>query len=462
MPAPNSEINLQLRQLFDAAILILVLWLSHWIRFGLNDVGDFPAIGDFAQFAWLIVVILPFAPLVLELHGFYDHLLEKTLRRSLGQILQSMVWLGCIVGCCVVFLRLDLPSRAVPLIFVPLGTVALLLIERFFVWVMRRQAAKGVLSERVILVGTTEELPNLEESLKDGPPLAFEIVARFDVEKEPVTQLVRLMHEHSVTRVIFSGGGSHLGHIEEAIQACDIEGVEAWLVADFIRTANSLPFWSNLNGRPVLVFSSKPSAEWALFGKRVLDVTGALIGLIVFAPLFLVVAILIKRSSSGPILFRQDRGGQHGYPFSMLKFRTMYSDAEQRRAELLAYNEMAGPVFKVTNDPRITPIGQWLRKTSIDELPQLWNVLRGEMSLVGPRPLPVYEVEQFEDMAHRRRLSVKPGITCLWQISGRNEVTDFEDWVRLDLEYIDNWSLLLDLRILIGTIPVVLRGRGAS
>ena len=146
----------------------------------------------------------------------------------------------------------------------------------------------------------------------------------------------------------------------------------------------------------------------------------------------------------------------------MFKFRSMYADAEQRRVALESHNQMSGPVFKINNDPRITPIGRWLRKYSIDELPQLLNVLIGEMSLVGPRPLPIYEVEKFSDPAQRRRLSVKPGLTCLWQISGRNEVKDFEEWVKLDLDYIDNWSIWVDLKILLGTIPVVVLAYGAK
>jgi lipopolysaccharide/colanic/teichoic acid biosynthesis glycosyltransferase len=167
-------------------------------------------------------------------------------------------------------------------------------------------------------------------------------------------------------------------------------------------------------------------------------------------------------SSPGPVFFRQQRSGMSGAPFTLYKFRTMVTNAEQFRHELEAMNEMTGPVFKITNDPRVTPTGKFLRKYSLDELPQLWNVLRGEMSLVGPRPLPVDEVRRFNDLAHRRRLSVKPGLTCLWQISGRNEVKDFRDWVRLDLEYIDNWSLWLDLKILCRTVPVVLVGTGAK
>jgi len=170
----------------------------------------------------------------------------------------------------------------------------------------------------------------------------------------------------------------------------------------------------------------------------------------------------IRFTSPGPAIFRQWRSGRHGKPFMMYKFRSMTTDAEMRRFELEVRNEMSGPVFKVEDDPRVTPIGRWLRRTSIDELPQLWNVLMGDMSLVGPRPLPVYEVANFENHAQRRRLSVKPGLTCLWQINGRNKVTDFDQWVKLDLEYIDNWSVWLDFKILLRTIPAVLFGRGAK
>jgi exopolysaccharide biosynthesis polyprenyl glycosylphosphotransferase len=193
----------------------------------------------------------------------------------------------------------------------------------------------------------------------------------------------------------------------------------------------------------------------------VLDVVLSAVLLVVLSPILLLFALIIKATSPGPVLFKQRRSGLNGQPFTMLKFRSMVTDAEQRKHELEALNEMSGPVFKVTNDPRVTPIGRFMRRFSLDELPQLWNVLRGEMSLVGPRPLPVDEVQRFDDYAHRRRLSVKPGLTCLWQISGRNNLRDFREWVRLDLEYIDNWSLWLDLKILLRTVPVVVMGTGA-
>jgi len=213
----------------------------------------------------------------------------------------------------------------------------------------------------------------------------------------------------------------------------------------------------------LLVFHSTPQlSSWAGLLKQVFDIVGAAVLLVVTIPLFFLAAMLIKVTSPGPVFFRQKRAGLNGKPFNMFKFRSMVTNAEQLKHELAALNEMSGPVFKVTNDPRVTRVGRILRKTSIDEIPQLFNVLLGDMSLVGPRPLPVDEVKRFDDLAHRRRLSVKPGMTCLWQVSGRNKVSDFKEWVRLDLEYIDHWSLWLDIKILWWTIPVVLFGRGAS
>ena len=189
-------------------------------------------------------------------------------------------------------------------------------------------------------------------------------------------------------------------------------------------------------------------------------VFGPLVVLALSLPVLVVIGFAIKLTSPGPAFFRQRRCGINGRSFDMIKFRSMVCDAEARKAELAGRNEMKGPVFKVHDDPRVTRLGRFLRRHGLDELPQLWNVLRGEMSLVGPRPLPVEEVHRFDDDAHRRRLSVLPGLTCLWQVRGRNEIDDFEEWVRLDLEYIDHWSLWLDCRILFETIPAVLLGRG--
>jgi exopolysaccharide biosynthesis polyprenyl glycosylphosphotransferase len=252
----------------------------------------------------------------------------------------------------------------------------------------------------------------------------------------------------------------YFSEVEKAILACEVEGIEAWLVADFVKTSIARATIDEFHGKPVLVFRTTPDVSWQLVCKRLIDVIGSVAGLIVLGPfVMLPTAIAIKLTSPGPILFRQKRSGLHGRLFTMYKFRSMVTNAEMIRAELEAFNEMSGPVFKMKEDPRITSVGRFLRKTSVDELPQLWNVLMGNMSLVGPRPPIPGEVQQY-DPWHRRRLSMKPGLTCLWQISGRNQI-GFEQWMKLDLQYIDNWSLWLDLTILFRTIPVVLGGIGA-
>src|ERR1035438_10413796 len=302
----------------------------------------------------------------------------------------------------------------------------------------------------------------METELKAKSEQEVEIVGRLNLSETPVERLVEMLHEHSANGVILSARHAYFEQVEAAIRACELEGVEAWLVADFFKTQVSRTSFDDYYGWPVLVFRSTPESSWQRVLKQLMDMTGSFLVLALGWPLFALIALLIKFSSPGPVLFRQKRSGINGQPFTIYKFRTMVTNAEQLQHELAAMNEMTGPVFKVTNDPRITPIGKFLRKYSLDELPQFFNVLRGEMSLVGPRPLPVDEVKRFYDLAHRRRLSVKPGLTCLWQVSGRSNLSDFKDWVRLDLEYIDNWSLWLDIKILLRTLPAVFAGTGAK
>jgi exopolysaccharide biosynthesis polyprenyl glycosylphosphotransferase len=199
----------------------------------------------------------------------------------------------------------------------------------------------------------------------------------------------------------------------------------------------------------------------AIVSKRLCDLVLSGIGLVLISPIYFGVALAIKLSSKGTVHFRQERVGLNGRTFNLYKFRTMHQDAEAQLKSLLAHNEMSGPAFKMENDPRIRPVGKFLRKYSLDELPQLWNVFCGDMSLVGPRPPLVTEVKQYDDW-HKRRLSMRPGITCLWQVSGRNKITSFDEWARLDLKYIDEWSLSLDFKILMRTVPAVLSASGAK
>ncbi len=457
-------INLQINQFIDGLLLAFALWLAHSLRYYGAAYFDFipTRISGFGDFLWLMLIIMPAGPLFLELQGFYTQRATKPVWRSVVEILRAGLSLFIVIGACVIFFRLTVPSRSVLLMFGAISLGLLLLRERLWMARLRHLAIKEGMRERVILAGTRKAVDDLRKSLTPEMLLDMEVVAEFDVEKSNTTELIRQIHHHSVGRVIFAGGRAHIDRVEEAISACEIEGVEAWLLADFIKTKIARLDFDMLGERPMIVFRSTPEMSWSLLIKEVVDRVGALVILVLTSPLLLVAAIGIKLTSPGPVFFTQMRSGRYGRPFLMWKFRSMHTDAEMRRAELEAFNEMSGPVFKISNDPRITKFGAWLRRTSIDELPQLFNVLRGDMSLVGPRPLPVYEVERIQAGAQRRRLSVKPGLTCLWQISGRNEVKDFSDWVKLDLDYIDNWSLWLDFKIILKTIPAVLCGFGAK
>lgn len=459
----KQELNLQFLQIVDGVLLVIAFWGAHVLRYSATDLFSLEKpIAGFDQFRWVLFVLMPFGPIILEMQGYYSHVLQKSLFKWLTQVGRSALLLTALLGVCWFFFHLDVPSRAVLLIFAALAALLLLIRERISILRLREKAASGKFRELVLLAGLTRDMELFQKTFTPEQAMEMEIVGQIDIETQSTAALVEALHRHSVSRVIFAGGHSHLDQLQHAIAACEIEGVEAWLVADFIKTSIARPDFDVFGTRPVIVFRTTPEISWALLIKGVIDRVGAAIMLVPCSVLMLAAALTIKLTSPGPIVFRQTRAGKHGKPFTMYKFRTMVTDAEMRHSELMAFNQMSGPVFKIEADPRVTPVGKWLRKLSLDELPQLLNVLQGHMSLVGPRPLPIYEVEKFENTAQRRRLSVKPGLTCLWQVSGRNEVKDFGEWVKLDLKYIDNWSIWLDLKILLKTVPVVLLGWGAK
>ena len=254
---------------------------------------------------------------------------------------------------------------------------------------------------------------------------------------------------------------SHYGRIEQIIDVCEDLGITIRMPADFFHLEVASSEVDYLDGSPIMTLRTPTPSLSGLMLKRSLDIACALVGLILLSPLLLFVAIAIRLDSKGPIFFAQERIGFGRRPFKMFKFRTMVTNAEELLASLEEQNEVSGAAFKMRDDPRITKVGRLLRKFSIDELPQLWNVLVGQMSVVGPRPLPLRDVQAFDRRWQNRRFSVKPGLTCLWQANGRHNI-GFDEWMELDLQYIDQWSLGLDFEIILKTVPAVLRGTGAS
>lgn len=473
----HQQIRQVIHQWLDMALFVIAFWLAHLFRDGValdQFVGWMPLIGDwlarklsdpifpFYHYVSLYLIIIPLAPFILRAQGFYNRPLHFSRRQTFWSLFKSCAILVLCIIFVVFFSKTDLVARSVVVYFGMISFALIYLKEEFVRWGYKNKFGQQQFKRRLLLVGTKEDTARIKKDLNLRAEEEIEKTIELDLNETSMAAFVDLLHEHSINGVLINAKHTFFGQVEKAIQACELEGVEAWLVADFFKTQISRTSLDDFCGRPVLVFHSGPESSWQAVAKQAVDFLGALILLLFFSLPMLLAAILVKLTSRGPIFFKQQRSGVNGQPFTMYKFRSMVTDAEQRKQELAVLNEMSGPVFKVTNDPRITTVGRWLRKFSIDEFPQLINVLRGEMSLVGPRPLPVEEVKRFDDFAHRRRLSVKPGLTCLWQISGRNQITNFKDWVRLDLEYIDNWSIWLDFKILWRTIPVVLLAKGAK
>jgi exopolysaccharide biosynthesis polyprenyl glycosylphosphotransferase len=332
--------------------------------------------------------------------------------------------------------------------------------------------ARGYDRHFVIVVGTHPEAIRVATALTDVNGAVYQVRGLVSETPDPqertvgafpvlgsVRELPEIARREVVDEVFIVPGTMNLGGFEREIRDLDAMGVVVHLSLPLFDEIGSRLESSYFVDRAFVTFSSVPPSRFQLGLKRLLDVAASVMLLAILGIPMILIGALVALTSKGGALFRQQRVGMNGRRFTLYKFRTMVEGAEMQRAGLESKNELDGPAFKMRGDPRVTGLGKVLRKSSLDELPQLWNVFKGDMSLVGPRPLPDYEVEKFHPW-QRRRMNMRPGITCLWQVGGRNE-TKFEEWMRLDLEYIDRWSLWLDLAILARTIPAVVRGRGA-
>lgn len=459
----KDSFTLQVLQLTDALLVWFAFWLGGFARefIGVGDEGE----ELWASMNWVLYIAVPFTPLILERFNFYHHLRHKKLNTAMWQVFRSLSLVVLVLAIFAVFTKQVETRRLVlglGLIFV---FIILILRDRAtYLW-LRRRIENEANKERIVIAGSGGEMAELFAELDPEITASWKVVDYFDLGTRDILELFSILREQSVSRVLFSAKNTEFQKVARAVEACELQGVEAWIAASFIRAQIARPVFDVVGDKPMLVLRSTPELSWELLVKEIFDRVSAVIILFFTLPFWVIAMVGIRLKSPGaPIFFSQMRAGRYGQPFQMLKFRTMVANAEELLETIKKDhgNQMDGPVFKLKDDPRIFPFGEFLRRYSIDELPQLLNVISGEMSLVGPRPLPLYEVEAFGELSHRRRLSVKPGITCEWQAGGRNTITSFEEWVAMDLKYIDNWSLLLDLRILLRTIPAVIFGKGAN
>jgi exopolysaccharide biosynthesis polyprenyl glycosylphosphotransferase len=458
-------------RLLDLSIIVLSFYAAYRLRFGTEGSRIYAAPIQFPVFFFAYLIAWAYLSNRFQLYG------SKRLNRFSREVWDVARTTGlCLViaGMPAFFIRHMPLSRLFLLYLWPLQTGSLIALRFLVRKVLRYIRRRGYNFRHVLIVGCNSRAVQVVKNIQETPEYGLRVMGFVDAPNGPygpapmgldllgrLDDLEGIVREQVVDEVFITlPVKTFYSEIETILRTCEKVGIEAKIPTDFFSTTLAKSTITSFAGLPIIGLYTSPRMNWQLMVKRLIDLTGSAVLLILLAPLFLIISIVIKYTSKGPVFFKQERVGYNGRVFTCLKFRSMLEHAEALRAHLTGLNELSGPVFKIHDDPRITAVGSILRKRSLDELPQLWNVFKGDMSLVGPRPPIPGEVSQY-DLGDRRRLSMKPGITCLWQINGRSSLP-FEKWMELDRHYIDNWSLWLDLKILVKTIPAVLKGSGAA
>ena len=467
---------------FDIMVISLAFLISYYFRVKFHSLYKFDIfpskriIGDgAANFREYLLVLIMAAPLwcfMLHQNGIYRSWRTRKAWHIVWIVFKASVMAFLFLGASFFLFRLAFISRVFFISFALLSFI-FLEAEKIIVFsVMHKMRKKGYNYRLLLMVGTGRRAAEFIKRIKVHPEWGLKILGAIDDEPGRGVESVDgvkimgglkdipgILHNFGVDEVVFVVPRQRLNHLEKSIHDCEIEGVKVTIAVDLFDLKIAKSYQTELEGIPLLTFKTTVPSEGDLLLKRVIDIVISGACILVFSPLLLIISILIKLTSTGPIFYRQERLGLNSRRFIMYKFRTMYVGAQSKLSQVDIYKEIYEPQWKKTKLQYVTWVGRFLRKFSLDEFPQLFNVFWGHMSLVGPRPTLPQEAKQYEAW-HRRRFSMRPGLTCLWQVNGRRDIK-FNEWMQMDLEYLDNWSLWLDFKILIKTIPAVFFGSGA-
>lgn len=453
--------------LLDILLSIFAYFTAYHIRDRLF-IKEYGPLQPLDKYIWVLWIIIPLLVILFNIFKLYD--VKKSITKLVLQIWLSIA-LGIICIAAIFYFIGDTTfSRLFYGIFSIIEFIIIFTVRIVLKLIYNIRMKNEKFHKRLLIVGTGYTAQGVADYINEHPELMIKLIGYVQVDEDikikdgqvlgHIDNLIEIIKENCIDEVIFALPKNYIGEVEKYVLACEEMGITVSVVAHLYDLKISKTQIGKIGQIPVLTYHSVSLNEWELFLKRLIDIVGACIGLVITGIALIIIGPLIWLEDRGPIFFAQDRVGQNGRIFKCYKFRSMYVDAEERKKELMKYNEMKGHMFKMKNDPRITKIGKFIRATSIDELPQFWNVLKGDMSLIGTRPPTVDEVKNYENY-HRRRISIKPGITGMWQVSGRSSIEDFEEIVKLDTQYIDNWSIWLDIKILFKTLVIVFSRQGS-
>lgn len=491
----NSKTISFIERVADIIIVFSVFLFSYYGRASLLYWNSYfnlnlplaPKLADFSQYLVVLLISIIIYPLLLNVFKAYESMRLDSVFRLFGKFTLISFIVFLLLSSILFLLKLDF-SRSFLVLFCTLMIFALSVERVIVLKVLRIIRKKGFNYRNIMIVGFGNTAVDLARKIKRSPELGLRIRVYSDLRNksdiddlEIISFIDRIkslgvksvghisyglknyskkLIDYPIDEVIFTSVNTSLVQVKEAMEIAHEQGIRTCIAGNLFDLGLIRSGFSNFENIPLIHYETPPGDRFDLKIKRFLDFITSLFLVVLLSPIFIIIWLLVKFDSKGAGFFVQKRVGLNGRTFNMYKFRTMYLNSDLKKDDLNLENEMTGPVFKIKDDPRVTNIGKFLRKFSLDELPQLFNVLIGEMSLVGPRPPVVSEVNLYL-RHHRRRLSMRPGLTCIWQVSGRNNINKFEDWVKLDLKYIDNWSLFNDFRILVKTIPEVFLGKGS-